>query len=107
MNAARKLILSMCAVIGLVTISWTMAHFGRSEAQADEPKLPPIAKAQNLDGAAAPRDVIPITKCETVSWKQFVGDTKTGTWFEITKLSVDGGTYLVFTSEHGVYVVKE
>ena len=107
MNAARKLILSMCAVIGLVTISWTMAHLGRTDAQAGEPKLPPIAKAQSLDGAAAPRDVIPITKCETVTWRQWVGDVNTGTKFEITKLGVDGAAYLVFTSEHGVYVVKE
>ena len=36
-----------------------------------------------------------------------MGDVNTGTKFEITKLSVDSGTYLVFTSEHGVYVVKE
>jgi hypothetical protein len=107
MNTARKLILSLFAVIGLVTIGWTMVHLGRTDAQAGEPKLPPIAKAQNLDGAAAARDVIPTTKCETVTWRQWVGDVNTGTKFEITKLSVDGATYLVFTSEHGMHVFKE
>jgi hypothetical protein len=106
MKTARKLGVSMF-VIGLATITWTLAHLGRTDAQAGEPKLPPIAKAQSLDGAAAPRDVIPVTKCETVTWRQWVGDVTTGTKFEITKLGVDGSSYLVFTSEHGVFVVKE
>ncbi len=106
MNTARKLILPLFAVIGLLTIGWTMAHLGRTDAQAGEPKLPPVAKAQNLDGAAA-REIIPTTKCETVTWRQWVGDVTTGTKFEITKLGVDGNVYLVFTSEHGVFVVKQ
>jgi hypothetical protein len=107
MKTARKLILAILAVIGLVMISWTSAHLGRSDAQAGEPKLPPIAKAQSLDGAVAPRDIIPTTKCESVVWRQWVGDVTTGTKFEITKLGVDGSVYLVFTSEHGVFVVKQ
>jgi hypothetical protein len=107
MKTARKLILAIFAVIGLMMISWTSAHLGRSNAEAGEPKLPSIAKAQTLDGAAAPRDSIPTTKCETVAWRQWVGDVTTGTTFEITKLGVDGSVYLVFTSEHGVFVVKQ
>ena len=107
MKTAQKLILSIFAVLGLVTIGWTVAHLGRSDAQAGEPKLPPIAKAQSLDGAVPPRDIIPTTKCESVVWRQWVGDVTTGTKFEITKLGVDGSVYLVFTSEHGVFVVKQ
>ncbi len=107
MKTTRKLILAIFAVISLGMISWSSAHLGRSDAQAGEPRLPPLAKAQSLDGAAAPRDIIPATKCESVVWRQWVGDVTTGTKFEITKLGVDGTVYLVFTSEHGVYVVKQ
>lgn len=107
MKTARKLSVSMVAMVGLATIGWTLVHLGRTDAQAGEPKTAPIAKAQNLDGSAAPRDIIPTTKCETVAWRQWVGDATTGTKFEVTKLGVDGGVYLVFTSEHGVCVVKE
>lgn len=107
MKTARKLRASMFAVVGLAAIGWTLVHLGRTEAQAGEPKTPPIAKAPSLDGAAAPRDIIPTTKCETVAWRQWVGDVTTGTKFEITKVGVDGSVYLVFTSEHGVFVVKQ
>jgi hypothetical protein len=107
MKKARKLILSTFAVIGLATIIWALAHLGHGNAEAGEPKPLPTLKAEGLNDPLAPQKVIPITKCETVSWRQWVGDANVGTIFEITKVGVDGSAYLVFTSEHGVFVVKE
>jgi hypothetical protein len=108
MKKSRKLILSTFAVIGLATIIWTLAHLGRGDLEAGEPKPLPTLKAEGLNGPLAPQKVIPTTKCETVVWRQFVGEATTGgTDFVMTKLSVDGGAYVVFTSEHGVFVIKE
>ncbi|HEV2971559.1 MAG TPA: hypothetical protein VGY55_16400 [Pirellulales bacterium] len=107
MTTARKIFLSTFILIGLTTIIWALAHLGHGNAEAGEPKPLPTLKAEGLDGPLTPQKVIPITKCETVTWRQWVGDANRGTIFEITKLGVDGSAYLVFTSEHGVFVIKE
>jgi hypothetical protein len=108
MKKSRKLILSMFAVIGLATIIWTLAHLGHGNADAGEPSPRPTLEAEALTDPLALQKMIPTTKCETVVWRQFVGEANTGgTDFVMTKLSVDGGAYVVFTSEHGVFVIKE